>query len=175
MSSRSKRKKREAWAELDPHLSNSGEAALPTLEEEGMEATTARPARLGIDEKMDGLANGMFSVTTATIPTGLNPAVVDHQAERFHGKSKLYYLGCALLSVISVLLLFGIKFADDLDIEDWAEDPMVTVLAYGGLVGAFYLWRKAEQHMDKLKTLVMMLRNYYAHREGQIARGELKE
>lgn len=134
-----------------------------------------KAAKMNVNEHMDGLANGMFSVTTATLPTGLEPAVIDHQAERFHVKSKLYYLGCAVFSVLSLLMLFGIKFADDLDIEDWAEDPMVTVLAYGGLVAAFWLWRKAEQHMDQMKTLVMMLRNYYAHREGQIARGELAE
>lgn len=166
MSSRAKKKQK---LRVDP-----GGVAAITLEEEGMNATV-RPATMNVNEKMDGMANGMFSVTTATLPTGIEPAVVDHQAEKFHAKSKLYYLGCALLSVISVLLLFGIKFADDLDIDDWAEDPMVTVLAYGGLVGAFFLWRQAEKHMDKLKTLVMMLRNYYASREGQIARGELIE
>lgn len=165
MSSRAKKKRMQV---------DLGGVAAITLEEEGMHANV-RPATMNVNERADGMANGMFQVTTATLPTGIEPAVVDHQAEKFHGKSKLYYLGCAVVSVISILLLFGIKFADDLDIEDWAEDPMVTVLAYGGLIAAFFLWRQAEKHMDQMKTLVMMLRNYYAHREGQIARGELVE
>jgi hypothetical protein len=169
--------KRKNKKRHQPTIEMNGGAAAMTMEPEMMNnaETAVKPAPMNINERADTMANGMFSVTTATLPTGIEPALVDMQAEKFHGKSKLYYLASSVAALLSIVMLFAVRYADDLDIEDWAEDPMVSVLAYGGLVAAFFLWRQAEKSMDQMKTLVMMLRNYYAHREGQISRGELTE
>jgi len=115
-----------------------------------------------------------YQPSSSMMPSNVDPGLVDQQTTKFLLKNKLYTFSAAIIALLSVVLLFGIKYADDLDIEDWAEDPIVSVLAYGGLIAAFFLWRQAEKHMEELKGMVHMLRNYYAHREGQISRGEIE-
>lgn len=119
-----------------------------------------------VEEKVNEQVREMFHVTTATLPTNLEPAVIDVKQEQFHTRGKLYYLGAAAAATISIILLFAIKYSKALKIREWADDTFTAVLAYGGLVIAFLLWRRAEQCIDRLKTLGMMLRNYYAHNEG---------